>query len=148
MVSCWYLFFRGPREFLELCQLYPISFVQSRIIVKRDLCQLFSQCPWTKSEQLSLYHILLSLPGPFLELLLEKVELMPTNSFATNLLVTGLLSQLASYPQPLLKSVLIHPDVVVQPSIRSLFTAIASLRQKLDIIMPTFPHRSGHPSNF
>jgi len=78
--------------------------------------------------------------GPFLELLLEKVELMPTNSFATNLLVTGLLSQLASYPQPLLKSVLIHPDVVVQPSIRSLFTAIASLRQKLDIIMPTFPH--------
>ena len=65
---------------------------------------------------------------------------MPTNSFTTNLLVTGIISQLASYPQPLLRSVLIHPDVVMQPSVRCLFTAIASLRQKLDIIMPTFPH--------
>ena len=78
--------------------------------------------------------------GPFLDLLFEKVELMPTNSFSTNLLVTGILSQLASYPQALMRSVLTHPDIVMQPSIRSLFTAIASLRQKLDIIMPTFPN--------
>ena len=78
--------------------------------------------------------------GPFLDFLMEKIELMPTNSFATNLLVTGIISQLASYPQPLLRSVLIHPDVVLQPSIRGLFNAVASLRQKLDVIMPTFPN--------
>lgn len=77
--------------------------------------------------------------GPFLDLLLEKVELMPTNNLSTNLLVTSILSQLASYPQPLLRAVLIHPDIILQPSVRGLFTAVASLRQKLDNIMPTFP---------
>jgi len=39
---------------------------------------------------------------------------MASNDLTTNLLVTSLLSQLASYPQPLLRSVLIHPDVVLQ----------------------------------
>lgn len=77
--------------------------------------------------------------GRFLDLLLEKIELMPSNNLATNLLVTSVLSQLASYPQPLLRAVLIHPDIVLQPSVRGLFTAIASLRQKLDNIMPTLP---------
>ena len=66
--------------------------------------------------------------GPFLDLLFEKIELMPTNNLATNLLVTGVISQLASYPHPLLRSVLLHPDLILQPSIRGLFTAIASLR--------------------
>ena len=86
---------------------------------------------------------------------------MPNNNLETNLLVTSLISQLASYPHPLLRAVLIHPDIVLQPSVRGLFTAIASLRQvcicfdkitlvnfnftkflsflqKLDNIMPTF----------
>ena len=76
-------------------------------------------------------------PGPFLDFLLEKVELMPSNNLATNLLVTSLLSQLASYPQPLLRAVLVHPDTILQPSVRGLLTAISSLRQKLDNIMPT-----------
>jgi len=77
--------------------------------------------------------------GTFLDLLFEHVELMPTNSLATNMLVTSILSQLASYPQPLLRAVLVHPDICLQPSVRGLFTAVASLRQKLDNIMPTFP---------
>lgn len=75
--------------------------------------------------------------GSFLDLVLEKVELMTSNDLTTNLLVTSLISQLASYPQPLLRSVLIHPDVVLQPSVRGLYGAIASVRQKLDNIMPT-----------
>ena len=62
---------------------------------------------------------------------------MSSNSLSTNLLVTSILSQLATYPQPLLKSVLILPDIVFQPSVRGLFQAIGSLRQKLDNIMPT-----------
>lgn len=77
--------------------------------------------------------------GLFLDLLFEHVELMPTNSLSTNMLVTSILSQLASYPQPLLRAVLVHPDICLQPSVRGLFTAVASLRQKLDNIMPTFP---------
>ena len=75
--------------------------------------------------------------GCFLDLLLEKVELMSSNSLSTNLLVTSILSHLASFPQPLLRSVLLQPDLVFQPSVRGLFTAVASIRQKLDNIMPT-----------
>ena len=75
--------------------------------------------------------------GPFLDLLFEKIELMPTNNLATNLLVTGVISQLASYPQPLLRSVLLHPDLILQPSIRGLFTAIASLRYSYQFIIST-----------
>jgi hypothetical protein len=47
---------------------------------------------------------------------------MPTNSLSTNMLVTSILSQLASYPQPLLRAVLVHPDICLQPSVRGLFT--------------------------
>lgn len=75
--------------------------------------------------------------GMFLDLLLEKVELMASNSLSTNLLVTSILSSLSAYPQPLLRAVLSLPDVVFQPSVRGLLQAIASLRQKLDNIMPT-----------
>lgn len=77
--------------------------------------------------------------GSFLDLLFEKVELMPSSNLAMNLLVTSVITQLASYPQPLLRAVMLHPDMVLQPSVRGLFTAIASLRQKLDNIMPTLP---------
>ena len=62
--------------------------------------------------------------GPFLDLLFEKVELMPNNNLTTNFLVTSVISQLASYPHPLLRAVLVHPDIVLQPSVRGLFTAI------------------------
>ena len=65
---------------------------------------------------------------------------MASNSLTTNLLTTSILSQLASFPQPVLRSVLLTPDVVFQPSVRGLYTALASLRQKLDNIMPTLPN--------
>ena len=78
--------------------------------------------------------------GCFLDLLYEKVELMASNSLTTNLLVTSIISQLAAFPQPVLRSVLLLPDVVFQPSVRGLFTAVASLKQKLDNIMPTLAH--------
>ena len=81
-----------------------------------------------KKVTLESYDFFFTTIGPFLDLLFEKIELMPTNSLATNLLVTGVISQLTSYPQPLLRSVMLHPDLILQPSIRGLFTAIASLR--------------------
>ena len=70
-------------------------------------------------------------------MLFEKVELMASNTLATNLLVTQIISSLASFPHPLLRSVLTLPDVTFQPSVRGLPQAIASLRSKLDNIMPT-----------
>ena len=65
---------------------------------------------------------------------------MSSNSLTTNLLTTSILSHLASFPQPVLRSVLLTPDIVFQPSVRGLYTALASLKQKLDNIMPTLPN--------
>jgi hypothetical protein len=78
--------------------------------------------------------------GVFLDLLFEKVELMASNTLTTNLLVTSIISHLCSFPHPLLRSVLLLPDIVFQPSVRGLFTAVASLKQKLDNIMPTLAY--------
>ena len=46
------------------------------------------------------------------------------NGLGTNLRLTALVSKLATFPQPLLKAVLLHPDVAVQPSCTTLFQAI------------------------
>ena len=48
----------------------------------------------------------------------------PDNGLGINLRLTALVSKLATFPQPLLKSVLLHPDVVVQPACSTLFSAI------------------------
>jgi len=51
---------------------------------------------------------------------LDKLELMVQNPLYVNLQITGLLSRLACYPQPLLKSLLLSNSLVFQPSIKSL----------------------------
>lgn len=59
--------------------------------------------------------------GPFLSILLTRLEMMMQNDVYTNLHLTGLISRLACYPQPLLKSFLLNPSLVFQPTVRSLF---------------------------
>ena len=48
----------------------------------------------------------------------------PDNGLGINLRLTALVSKLATFPQPLLKAVLLHPDVVVRPACSTLFHAI------------------------
>lgn len=43
------------------------------------------------------------------------------NTIAVNLLVTGLLAQLASYPQPLLRAFLLGTDAQNPPNVRTLY---------------------------
>lgn len=62
----------------------------------------------------------LTLTGPFIDAVFRKVENMMQNSLYINLLVTGLLTRLAYYPQPLLRSFLLNTSMVFQPSVRSL----------------------------
>lgn len=59
--------------------------------------------------------------GPFLDLLLRQLENMMTNSLYLNLQLTGLITRLAAYSQPLLLSLLLNHSLVFQPSIKSLF---------------------------
>ncbi|CAL1682487.1 unnamed protein product [Lasius platythorax] len=70
--------------------------------------------------------------GIFLDVVLRKLECMISNNLYVNLHLTGLISRLAIYPQPLLQSFLLNHSLVFQPSIRSLFQVLASLKHKID----------------
>lgn len=62
--------------------------------------------------------------GPFLTTVLEKLKFFLSNSFYINLHLTGLISKLAVYPQPLLRTYLLDHSLVLQPNIPSLFQVI------------------------
>ncbi|XP_016351053.1 protein FAM160A1-like [Sinocyclocheilus anshuiensis] len=70
--------------------------------------------------------------GPFLSVLLSRLENMPSNSLHVNLLLTGILAQLAAYPQPLLRSFLLNTNMVFQPSVRSLYQVLASVKNQTE----------------
>jgi hypothetical protein len=59
--------------------------------------------------------------GPFMSVLLHKLDDMLNNTLFVNLQLTGIFARLAAHPQPLLSSFLLNSDLVFQPSIRSLF---------------------------
>lgn len=58
--------------------------------------------------------------GPFMVVLFTKLENMLQNSLYVNILLTGIVAQLACYPQPLLRSFLLNTNMVFQPSVKSL----------------------------
>ncbi|XP_062333797.1 FHF complex subunit HOOK-interacting protein 1A [Osmerus eperlanus] len=70
--------------------------------------------------------------GPFVSVLLSRLENMLDNSLHVNLLLTGILAQLACYPQPLLRSFLLNTNMVFQPSVRSLYQVLASLKNQIE----------------
>ncbi|XP_061485257.1 FHF complex subunit HOOK-interacting protein 1B isoform X2 [Rhineura floridana] len=70
--------------------------------------------------------------GPFVAVLLGKLENMLQNSLYVNFLLTGLISQLASYPQPLLRSFLLNTNMVFQPSVKSLIQVLGSVKNKIE----------------
>lgn len=59
--------------------------------------------------------------GPFISKLFKKLEKMPENSVAVNEVLTGVISGLAEYPQPLLRSFLLNHSLVLQPHVKSIF---------------------------
>uniref|UniRef100_A0A3P8YAC8 FHF complex subunit HOOK-interacting protein C-terminal domain-containing protein n=1 Tax=Esox lucius TaxID=8010 RepID=A0A3P8YAC8_ESOLU len=75
--------------------------------------------------------------GPFVSVLLSRLENMLENSVHVNLLVTGILAQLAAYPQPLLRSFLLNTNMVFQPSVRSLYQVLASLKNQIEQLAST-----------
>lgn len=73
--------------------------------------------------------------GPFLTVILGKLNNMVSNSLYVNLHLTGLISRLAVYSQPLLRTYLLDHSLVLQPDVPSLFQIIGSLKQKVDEYM-------------
>ena len=62
--------------------------------------------------------------GPFMTFLYEAIENMMENSYYVNLHLTSLVSRLACYPQPILRSLLLNSNLVMQPGLKSLFQVI------------------------
>jgi hypothetical protein len=59
--------------------------------------------------------------GPFLRTIFSKLENMLQNSLHVNLLLTGIISRLAHYSQPLLRSLLLNHSLVLETNVKSLF---------------------------
>lgn len=70
--------------------------------------------------------------GPFLETLIKSVDGWLNNTMQVNLALCSIISRLAAYSQPLLRSLLLNPYLVLQPSVPSLTLSIATLKQRID----------------
>ncbi|XP_031719022.1 protein FAM160A1 isoform X3 [Anarrhichthys ocellatus] len=70
--------------------------------------------------------------GPFVSVLMSRLENMQSNSLHVNLLLTGILAQLAAYPQPLLRSFLLNTSLVFQPTVRSLYQVLAIVKNQIE----------------
>ncbi|XP_062861479.1 FHF complex subunit HOOK-interacting protein 1B [Trichomycterus rosablanca] len=70
--------------------------------------------------------------GPFLTVLFSKLENMMQNSLYVNVLLTGIVFQLACYPQPLLRSFLLNTNMVFQPSVKSLVQVLGSVKNRIE----------------
>ncbi|XP_051782136.1 FHF complex subunit HOOK interacting protein 1B isoform X3 [Erpetoichthys calabaricus] len=75
--------------------------------------------------------------GPFIAALFAKLENMMQNSLYVNIMLTGMLSQLACYPQPLLRSFLLNTNMVFQPSVKSLIQVLGSVKNKIEVFAST-----------
>ncbi|XP_044045566.1 FHF complex subunit HOOK interacting protein 1A isoform X2 [Siniperca chuatsi] len=75
--------------------------------------------------------------GPFVSVLLSRMENMLSNSLHVNLLLTGILAQLAAYPQPLLRSFLLNTNLVFQPTVRSLYQVLAIVKHQIEELAAT-----------
>uniref|UniRef100_A0A8C6NU23 FHF complex subunit HOOK interacting protein 1A n=1 Tax=Nothobranchius furzeri TaxID=105023 RepID=A0A8C6NU23_NOTFU len=82
--------------------------------------------------------------GPFISVLFSRLENMLTNPLHVNLLLTGILAQLAAYPQPLLRSFLLNTNLVFQPTVRSLYQVLATVKSQIEELSASrldFPER-------
>uniref|UniRef100_A0A8C5QL51 FHF complex subunit HOOK interacting protein 1A n=1 Tax=Leptobrachium leishanense TaxID=445787 RepID=A0A8C5QL51_9ANUR len=70
--------------------------------------------------------------GPFTSVVLSKLENMLENSMHVNLLLIEIITHLATFPQPLIRSFLLNTNMVFQPSVRSLYQVLASVKHKIE----------------
>ena len=70
--------------------------------------------------------------GPCFAALFAKLEAFCDSDFHLNLVLTGVFASLVAYPMPLLKSYLLNPNMLFQPSVKTLYTVLQKLRSKVD----------------
>jgi hypothetical protein len=77
--------------------------------------------------------------GSFLSTLFGRLEQMPTNSLYLNLMLTGLLSQLASLSIPLIRGLLLDTRIIYQSGVPSLFQILSRVKGKIEAFASSCP---------
>lgn len=70
--------------------------------------------------------------GSFLSNLFNKLENFLNNDIYTNLQLTGLVSRLLTYPQPILRSYFFNDFLHIHPKVRTLWKILPKLKYKLE----------------
>lgn len=71
--------------------------------------------------------------GPFLSMLLERIENMHRQPYDVNLLVTSLISRLALFAHPNLHEYLLNPLLPLAPGARSLFSSLVRVVEEIQV---------------
>lgn len=71
--------------------------------------------------------------GPFLSMLLDRIENMHRQPYEVNLLVTSLISKLALFAHPNLHEYLLNPLLPLAPGARSLFSALLKVVEEIQV---------------
>nr|XP_050040227.1 FHF complex subunit HOOK interacting protein 2A-like [Dermacentor andersoni] len=71
--------------------------------------------------------------GPFLSMLLDRIENMHRQPYDVNLLVTSLISRLALFAHPNLHEYLLNPLLPLVPGARSLFSALLKVVEEIQV---------------
>ncbi|KAK4014764.1 hypothetical protein OUZ56_027272 [Daphnia magna] len=88
--------------------------------------------PVVSFDETATYQTSLPSIGPFLENLVKSIDGWLNNSIEVNIALCSILSRLATYSHPLLRSLILNPYLILQPSIPSLTVSIATLKQRID----------------
>lgn len=70
--------------------------------------------------------------GSFLSNLFNKLENFLNNDIYTNLQLTGLISRLVIYPQPILRSFFFNDSLQINPQVRTIWKILPKLKYKLE----------------
>ena len=110
--------------------MYLLLSINNNLFLKTLL--FISEYKVVSLEQTITYQPNLPTIGPFLENLVKSIDGWLNNSIEVNIALCSILSRLATYSHPLLRSLILNPYLILQPSIPSLAVSIATLKQRID----------------
>lgn len=110
--------------------MYLLLSIKNNLFLKTLL--FISEYKVVSLEQTITYQPNLPTIGPFLENLVKSIDGWLNNSIEVNIALCSILSRLATYSHPLLRSLILNPYLILQPSIPSLAVSIATLKQRID----------------
>lgn len=74
--------------------------------------------------------------GPFLTSIWSKLQTFTSNSLYVNVHLTGIISRCATFPLPLVHSILLRPDIPTTSDIPSFYQVLKILKQQIDSELP------------